>query len=290
MTNILFLNSYSEQATTHYRNALHLAQRLEATLHIAHIYDFRNHLNEELGQGFKPGEFDKWLLEIQRKESLILEDFIGSHTGKQHYQLIGETYVFEGTANEEVPKLLESFSYDLLVMGMRERWYMSDLMESGLTQLLVDTAKCPLLLLPQGSEPLTVKRICLATDLAEESLAAINYVFDFSLLLKADFYLLTVVGSDSEIGPANDRIEELQRQLHGGYTSKLYYSIEIGDPEDTIKKHQEEEDIDLLVLTTRQRKRWIDQFTPTITKSLVRQAEIPLLILKEEHVNDYQIL
>lgn len=288
MKNILFLNSYSEQARTHYRNALLMAQRLEATLHIAHIYDFRDHLGLELK--IKDNAFNAWLLEVQRKESLILEAFIIEHTGKQNHQLVGETYAFGGTANEEVPRLLESFDFDLLVMGMRERWYLKDLVETGLTQLLVDTAKCPLLLLPQDSTPLAIKKICLATDLAKESLAAINYVFDLSLLLKANFHLLTVVDSDADSGAASDRIEELQKQLHGGFTSKLYFSIEVGDPEEIIKAHQEKEDVDLLVLTTRQRKRWVDQFTPTITKSLVREAELPLLVLKEDYVDGYRIL
>lgn len=288
MKNILFLNSYSKQARTHYRNALQLAQRLEATLHIAHIYDFRDHLG--LGLKIENGALNAWLLEVQRKESFILEEFISKNTGKQSYQLVGETYAFEGTANEEVPKLLESFDFDLLIMGMRERWYLKDLVETNLTQLLVDTAKCPLLLLPQDSTPLTIKRICLATDLAKESLAAINYIFDLSLLLKADFHLLTVVDADADTGAASDRIEELQRKLHGGYTSKLYFSIEVGDPEEVIKSHQEKENVDLLVLTTRQRRRWVDQFTPTITKSLVRDAELPLLVLKEDYVEGYRIL
>lgn len=288
MKNILFLNSYSKQARSHYRNALLMAQRLEATLHVAHIYDFRDHLGLELQ--ITDHNFDAWLLDVQRKESSILEDFVKQHTGKQNHQLVGETYAFEGSASREIPRLLETAHFDLLVMGMRERWYLKDLVETGLTQLLVDTAKCPLLLLPQDSTPLTIKKICLATDLAEESLAAINYIFDFSLLLKANFHLLTVVATDADTGAASDRIEELQSQLHGGYTSKLYFSIEVGDPEDIIKDHQEKEDVDLLVLTTRQRKRWVDQFTPTITKSLVREAELPLLVLKEDYVEGYRIL
>ena len=290
MKNILFLNGYSIYSKSHFRRALRLAQRLEATLHVAHIYDFRTDMPFNAQFLSDKEEFNQWLLDEQRRESLELERFVVENTGKQNYQLIGETYVIEGSVTEEVPRLLETTNFNLVVMGMQSHSILSYLLETNLTQYMVDTAKCPLLLLPPKESTKPIKNICFATDLKPGTMEAINYGFDLSLQLDAHFQLLTVVKTDDEIATTNDRIDALQRGIHGGFSSKLYYTIEVGNAERKIRRFLSEETVDLLILTTKQRKRWIDQFKQTVTKSLVREAELPLLILKEDYVAGYRIL
>lgn len=288
MKNILFLNSYSKAATSHYRFALKMAQRLRATLHLVHIYDFRDPLDKEGAIFSSKKDFNQWLLNLQREESLELEKFISDHTGKQNFPLIGETFTFEGSPNENIERLLEVQNYDLIIMGMRKKSIFSNLMDTGLTQYLIDTSDCPILMLPSENKGNTIiKRICIASDLSDEAASAINYVFDLSIQLSANFSMLTVVSKKQDVEEKETRITELQKTMHGGYSSKFIYEIIVGDPGEIISSYCENNGLDLLVLTTRQRKRWISQFEQTITKDLARKASLPLLILKEEYVSNY---
>lgn len=289
MQNILFLNSYSERATSHYQFALRVARTLDATLHLAHVYDFRTDMPPAADFEAREEELNEWLLKEQRRESLELETFVQENTSKQHHSLIGLTHVFEGSAIEQVPRLLETTTFDLVVMGMQAHSLLGDVLATNLTQYLVDTAKCPLLLLPPKQLVTPIKRICFATDLKDGTVDAVNYLFDLSLRLNAAFHLLTVVTDHGDVTTAEGRITTLQKSMHGGFTSKLPYEIEVGDVEEQISNHIAENDTDLLVLTTLQRKRWLDQFDQTVTKALVREAEVPLLILKEDYVVDYQV-
>lgn len=291
MKNILFLNSYSQQAPDHYRYAMRMAMRLKAKLDVAHVYDHHDHMESETKAELATSKaLSEWLLKLQEEKKLALDGFVNKYTGKQFASLIGDTHALQGKTRKEVTNFLDASNYDLVIMGMQAHSMLSDLIGAGLTQYLIDTAKCPLLLLPRNSKQLLIKHICFATDLADESLPAINYIFDVSLLLKASFHLLTVLKANADIGRANDRIEDLQDSIRNGDILELYYTIEIGDPEEKIKAYPKNNDVDLLVLTTRQRKRWIEQFNQTITKAVVRDAEIPLLILKEEYIDGYQIL
>lgn len=289
MKNILFLNGYTEHARDYYRFSLKLARRLGVTLHVAHIYDFRNNLDERGYHSFvNPANFNAWLLNVQREESLELEQFVADNTGKQNVPLVGETYAYEGNVVEEIPKLLEHGDFDLVVMGLISHSLLRNLLTKNLTQYLVDTAQCPLLLLPPHAAQAAIKEVCFATDLTPGTVAAINYGFGFSLRLGAKFQLLTVVDEADAVPGSRDRIDALQQSIHGGYTSRVPYRVEVGNPERRIKRHVKEAGIDLLILTTKQRKRWIDQFTQTVTKAIVREAAIPLLVLKEEFIDAYR--
>ncbi|MTB51243.1 universal stress protein [Lewinella sp. W8] len=290
MKNILFLNGYTEYARDYYRFSLRFARRLGSTLHLAHIYDFRNNLDERGYDAFvRPGEFNAWLLDVQREESMELDQFVAENTGKQNMPLIGETYAYEGDVVNEVPKLLEHGDFDLVVIGLVAHSLLRDLLTRNLTQYLVDTAQCPLLLLPPRATQNLIRKICFATDLTPGTLSAINYGFDLSLRLSAEYQLLTVVKEKDAVPATQDRIDTLQQKIHGGYTSRLPYRVVVGNPEKEIRHFTRTEGTDLLMLTTRQRKRWIDQFTQTITKAIVREAAIPLLVLKEDYLDVYKV-
>lgn len=292
MRDIIYLNSYSEHAIQHYRIALKIAQHIFGSVHLVHVYQFYDYLpptGNDKEATARRQQLTQWIEEIAATEAAKLDQFITENTQKQNWPLVGQRYVLEGGKLEQIEAFLEEQTFDLVIMGLHQQTQLEDIIWSSLAQKLLDSAQAPLLLLPSNVEDFLLSTIVFGTDLGPETEQVLSYLIAWATLFKCRLVLLQIVKNADELAKKQEAFDSIRGSLLLNDSVDLVYMCKIGHPIEVIEYIVETEAADLLVLSTRQRKSWIEHYQQTITKQLARRIKIPLMVLKGQHINEYVI-
>ena len=167
---------------------------------------------------------------------------------------------------------------DLIVVGRTGNGgFMDKLIGSAATSIALE-APCPVLVIPPQVTNIDFKRIVYATQLEYEEMSNLRQVATLSRLLGAK---LTFIKISSLEQPDIQADEQYIAQMTSGLRISASDIVihKGGGVEDGIKKHCEEVNADLLIVSTRERG-FLEQLiiNPSITKKLVVETNIPLLV------------
>lgn len=140
------------------------------------------------------------------------------------------------------------------------------------------------------------KKILAPTDLSDLSLAAVRYALEIALQQSGEVVIYNVIGEDGEwfgkddpLNPATafvprqrERLSEAVKQRFGDFIGKvkILESVEAGVPHLLIVRKAEEENADLIVMSTHGRTGIVKLVLGSVTANVVAKAPCPVLSIR----------
>ncbi|NDK57090.1 universal stress protein [Pontibacter fetidus] len=197
-------------------------------------------------------------------------------------QLQLERVFMYGLPEDLVPEEVQRFKPDLLVMATKGESNLARTFFGSISTNIAQEIKVPVLTIPETYEGTTIKRVLYATDLDKTDTQTLTNLQQ--LLQPFGPVIECVHVADEPSQSDNRKLEELRNKLQQSATTNLTYTLLEGeDVADALQKFVSEQAIDLIALTTRSRTLLGSLLNPSLTKRLVLESQVPLLIF---HASD----
>ncbi len=279
-------SDYSRNACMY---ALSLANKIKAEIKILHVYyapivdlvPITDAYSIQVDMDINLRE-----MEANAKKSLI--SFVNdirsmASTNKMDEVKIGYS-LREGVTEDEIARMARDYNPGIIVLGTKGKGEkQSDIIGSVVYRVL-DRTKVPVLAIPEHSAydaQREVKNIAYATDFDDSDIVAIRRLLGILSEFKVKLHCIHFSKE------ARKPIDELKMKNLKDYFSKIHKGIEVNchflSGEDNLKEIEafvQEKQIDLFSMINRKRGLLARLFNPGITRKLIYQSTIPLLIFR----------
>ena len=264
---------WSERATQH---AIVVAHRFGAVLHFLHTV--------------RRSEFaivPDMMLQLDQLAQRDCADMIGCLKASKSLDNV-EHYCW--TMDGEFAEVFESFvhehSIDLLVLGTRGRSGLSKLLLGSLAQQIIHCVDCPVLTVGPWSRgaarKLELRKVLFATDLTDESAAAIPYVLTAARTWHTGIDVLHVCSSAAcncrnQMESFSRKMDDLARK---DAPLLITYNLLHGDPSSTVLNFASQNNDDLIVLGLARGRSLYGGPAQSSAYEIVRGARCPVLSVR----------
>lgn len=274
MKKILIPTDFSDTANKARDYAINLAQLMDAEIILLHSA----HIPHSVGSTGALINLDKIALEEAEQEMGLQEAYV-----KKNYDNITvHTLCKTGLLLDSIVGICNNMTINLIVLGTTG---VSNIFENFLgsnASALVGNVKVPMITIPNEGVVNFPKHIVAANDLME---SGEEKVFDtlrdlaIGTYSTIDFLFIT-----EEEDHAKNKIERLKAANFDADFDAQYHPFHFRKGKDVTEEvldYIEDNSFDLLVVVAHQRGFWEGLFHKSISKSLVKHAKLPLLILNE---------
>lgn len=265
---ILHPTDFSHTAELAHGLAQDLATRAHATLHLVHVQD---RYQEEAARRFLPAQTEQINAELQRR----LAADRASETQQLRERLAN---VAEGASSELVwgsvlPELLRMANeHDLVVMGAHGANPFDEAFLGGVAGRLVRRTTTPVLTVREGCTRKQIRRLLVATDFAEASMAA--WTFATHLAQTAKLKLVLAHVDEEQRGDAKVPAARLEA-LSAGRAERCV--VRAGHPVDMLPALAGEVGADAIVVGMRRHGVIAGLLMGARADALIRSSAIPIL-------------
>ena len=264
MKKILFPTDFSKSANNAFTYAALLAEKLEATVDILHIYSIPFSTAAAIPYDGMQQLLDERAAKAHSKVAELLAEFPTARIGDQ--KLVYGVFVAS-----EIAEAAINGNYDLIVMGMKGEHNPSEKWLGTVTTDLMMKPTCPILAIPENAKFKGIKNIAFATDLKPTDELPTEKALDFAETLDAELEFVYVDTLWKTKQKTTDEATEGVVDLH--YTKILNPSVVDG-----LDEYVRENQTDILSLYIPRRRLWERLFHLRTTKAMAFHTEIPLLI------------
>ncbi len=196
-----------------------------------------------------------------------------------------EQEVMVGFPVDEILQLSEQPEVDLIVMGSTgEKGFLTNLFGSVSTNV-AQRASCPVLLVPEGVSFHGFRHILYASDYEAAERPMLHKLVDFANVFKADIHFVHV---NTEDKPESQDYEEVKNNLFKvlfeGREPSFAFNVSQVEGRSVVQGLNEyalQHHIDLVVMVRPNRDFWENLFHKSITKRMVLNTRLPILVLHE---------
>jgi len=299
--NILCATDFSDFSNHTVGYGVALAKEFDARLIICHVVD--------LSSVAIYGEFQ---LDPVGQQNRIMEDAnaqLEELTGDQ--PLAWEPLITVGKPADEISRAVVEKNIDLVITATRGRSGFKRLILGSVTERLMRTLSCPLLVLRSPEHEMVnapeqtvqLKKILVGCDFSTDSGRAFDHGLSLAQEFQADLHLAHVI--EPPVQPNLLKEEtllsgEIQEDYHGLLIQKLkdmvpveaanwctpQISIMQGQPYEELVKYAETRDIDMIVLGVRGRGLVKTLFLGSTTDRVIRNSPCPVLSVSSKVQNE----
>jgi len=256
---------FSEFSESAYQHALSVAEHHRAKLVAQHIVEMWRHPSGDFAAS--AGVYEEYSQALRESSKKQLQEFVENHP---HDEIQPELVVQTGVAADSILSFAQLQKADVIVMGTHGRRGFDRLMLGSVTDRVMRTAPCPVLVAskpPQGSVAVGkerghvhhLSRILFCADFSENSEGALKYAISATAEYDAELTLLHVVEgvpsqaeTEDAMAAAAERLDKLI-PLEGRKTLKIKTAVRIGKPHTQIIQLALETQIDLMTMGVRGR-------------------------------------
>jgi len=256
---------FSEFSVSAYQHALSVAEHYQAKLVVQHIVELWRHPAADFVAS--AGLYEEYSQALRESGKEQLQEFVKKHT---HDEIQPELVVQTGVAADSILSFAQLQKADVIVMGTHGRRGFDRLMLGSVTDRVMRTAPCPVLVAskpPQGSVAVGkerghvhhLSRVLFCADFSENSEGALKYAISATAEYDAELTLLHVVEgvpsqaeTEEAMAAAAERLDKLI-PLEGRKTLKIKSAVRIGKPYAQINQLALETQIDLVTMGVRGR-------------------------------------
>jgi nucleotide-binding universal stress UspA family protein len=256
---------FSEFSVSAYQHALSVAEHYRAKLVAQHIVELWRHPAADFVAS--AGLYEEYSQALRESGKEQLQEFVKKHTNDE---IQPELVVQTGVAADSILSFAQLQKADVIVMGTHGRRGFDRLMLGSVTDRVMRTAPCPVLVAskpPQGSVAVGkerghvhhLSRILFCADFSENSEGALKYAISATAEYDAELTLLHVVEgvpsqaeTEEAMAAAAERLDKLI-PLEGRKTLKIKTAVRIGKPYAQIIQMALETQIDLVTMGVRGR-------------------------------------
>ena len=289
---ILCATDFSDYSNHTINYGVALAKEFGSRLIICHVID--------LSSVAIYGEFQ---LDPVGQQNRIVEDArdqLEALTGDQ--PLDWEPMITVGKPAEEILRAVEEENIDLVITATRGRSGLKRLILGSVTERLMLTLPCPLLVLrsPEHDfvktpdQVIRLKKILVGCDFSPDSVQAFNHALSLAQEFEAELHLANVIEPPAQPNLMKDHtsaIGKIQGDYRNLITQKLkemvpeearnwctpQTSILEGQPDEALAKYAESNDVDMIVMGIRGHGLVKTLFLGSTTDRVVRRAPCPVL-------------
>jgi nucleotide-binding universal stress UspA family protein len=188
----------------------------------------------------------------------------------------------EGFSGFGIVEMAKRYKPSLIVMGTRSEGFESIELVGDVAAQVAEDTKVPILVIPEKadlSEPTNLNQIIYAAHLDGKDAFAVRKLL--ALVSGFNVSIKCIYACDD---PDNAAVKANMNQLKN-YLSKVvknapieYELLHSKDAAKTFTKYITEQNIDLFALTMSKRSIWARIFNPSLTREMLAQADIPMLI------------
>lgn len=207
------------------------------------------------------------------------------------------TKIYRGPAKDAIVETAIAENADLIVMGTLGATGLKERIWGSKTASIIGSTSVPVMAIPYEYAWKKPGKVLLATNHFEENSPVLDYVFELAGLYMAQVQVVVFTDEDDDKAATYmehlRRTQQYERLLKQQYNEETLiathlYGLEF---EETLQRHIEEQDIDILVMITYQEKDSIRKriFNPSKTIKMSYQTIVPLLAIpaKWEVENDF---
>jgi nucleotide-binding universal stress UspA family protein len=256
---------FSEFSVSAYQHALSVAEHYQAKLVAQHIVELWRHPAADFVAS--AGLYEEYSQALRESGKEQLQEFVKKHTNDE---IQPELVVQTGVAADSILSFAQLQKADVIVMGTHGRRGFDRLMLGSVTDRVMRTAPCPVLVAskpPQGSVAVGkerghvhhLSRILFCADFSENSEGALKYAISATAEYDAELTLLHVlegVPSQAEteeaMAAAAERLDKLIPP-EGRKSLKIRTAVRTGKPYPQIIQLAMEAQIDLVIMGVRGR-------------------------------------
>ena len=279
MKKILFTTDFSKNADTAFHFALNIAEKHQAELILAHVFDVPNVFNypvEYNPEDMKPGMIKDW--------KRTLKDFFANYDTKVKAKFVA---VEHPSVAKGILSIIKAHKPQLLVVGTRGKSRVKEVILGSTTKALVKDSPIPVLAIPDHQNRKDFDKVLYASDLREDDVQAISKLVQLVEPYQPEIQILHIY-PDSEY-KGIEKIEwfkELVKE-HIAYERISFEILRSDDIYAALHNHMIRDNFDLLVMLEKKRSGIIDKlFHEDLVKKMEFHTRIPLLSYNEDFLLD----
>ena len=267
MNRILFPTDFSKNADHALAYCIQLAQKLEATIDLMHVF----HLSMNEAASLSPHLVNE---SIKMERNGLIEQLkqLRQNAPKGIIKNVRVDYgVF---VHQELIDAARSDSYDLICMGTKGKHNFVEKVLGSVTSNTMMNVSCPVLAIPESASFQKIQRIAYANDFHPNHQEAVAQLSKFAENLSASLHFVHVRLDDD-----SKEIESFN--IKAGKPYQDFSLIDDVNIMDGLQRFVEEKNIDVLSLFIPKRRLWERLFHFSVSKNLSFQTNIPLLSFHE---------
>ena len=250
--------------------AAKLAKEVKAKLKLVHIH--QPHLEPQDSLNPEPKIMDA---EACRN---LLRTFPGNTMSlKERRNLMEEPEVISGHTVEQILAISRQPECDLIVMGTTGHGGFLEKLFGSVSSEVARKAYSPVLLIPDGVSFEGFKKIIFANDHHPEDAKILPQLLHFSRRFEAIIHMVHINENKEDsflISESGDG-----KLFHFDETTLRMALVESKDRMEGLNRYATEQEADLLVMTTRHRNFMEELFHKSMTRRMVFNAKLPLMVL-----------
>ncbi|MER2996303.1 universal stress protein [Pontibacter populi] len=263
-------------------------QAQEATMVILHCY--QDYLEEPNGEGmFSESNATSEIItdHVLRRNQTDAQERLDElyqtlkAVNKNPYLHLERVFMY-GMPEDLIPEEVQRFKPNLLVMATKGESNMARTFFGTISTSIAKDINVPMLTVPETYEGTTIKRVLYATDFGKEDTQVLE---SLQQLIQPFSPVIECVHVADELSKSDhQKLEELRSKLQKSAKTNISYTLLDGDDvSDALQKFVSEQAIDMVALTTHSRTLLGSLLNPSLTKRLVLESQVPLLIF---HASD----
>ena len=278
MKKILFTTDFSANADKAFSFALNMAEKHQAELILAHVFDIPNVYNYPIE--YNPSEMKS---EIIKDWQRTLKDFFANYDTKVKAKFVA---IEHPSIVKGILSIIETHKPQLVVVGTRGKSRIKEVIFGGTTKDLVKHSPIPVMAIPEHTVQKDFNKVLYASDLRENDIQAISKLVQLVEPYQPEIQILHI-HPDSEY----EGIEKIEsfKELVKEHIDYEHISFEILRSDaifDTLYRHMSQDFFDLLVMLEKERSSIIDQlFHEDLVKKMEFKTWIPLLSYNEHFLD-----
>ena len=192
------------------------------------------------------------------------------------------SFCTDGFIVDSIKTYSEKNNIDLIVMGtVGTSGFVGNLLGSN-TSALIGSTQTPVIVVPGNAKAQRPQQIIVATDLTH---SGDEKLFDvlrkIGMNYKAEIEFLFIGEDDDKVSNKINKLKAANFDEKFDAKYRKFHFKESDDIEDEILDYIEDNDVDLLTVISQKRGFLEDIFHQSVSKSLVKKADLPILVLPE---------
>lgn len=272
---LLVPTDFSASAQNAYCFALDMIKEAGAHLQLVHYYQAEL---DPVYPYFGAASF-KFIQKLKEKLKTSSQNEHLAAARQEGSSLEVETSLLEGFVETELPQRAADIAADMIIMGTTGEGGTLNKWLGTVSSTIAQKATCPTLLVPNGVKFKGFQQILFASDFQTDDEAILQQVFDFAAVYGANVHFVHVADpSKPDHNAPQLSIEPFFREKapHSTFTMT---TIKNSRPMEAINRYSKAHNIELVALATTQRSLMANILHKSMTKQLIFNSEIPLMVL-----------
>lgn len=276
MNRILVPTDLSDIANFGLDTAIGLAKKIDAQIFLLNaitpIYG-SNFSAMGIANASTVSEETRYVMELHKRNEARLAKIAKEKS--THGVLITTSVQVKGM-QEAIHDFIDEHNIDLVVMGTSGESTFTEYFIGNHTEQVIRISQCPVLAVKQSRPNLEINNVVLATDLNPEAYEGVTHIKKFSSYFSPSVHVLHVM-KDQEDSEAEviSKLESFAHRHH--FSNYSLHAVYADNEREGILTFAKEKGADLIAVITHGRTGLANLIFGSISESLVKEANIPVL-------------